>query len=165
VGLSELIKQIESYPADSKSVVAFSSLSPSDPPRWARSWKLFGTIPSNDFLFSAGVKTIMPSAAWSLTLLAVSRRKQALKTDASSEVSGGVRRVLTLPADGAFAIIPSAQWCIDLFAVMKLSATLIYRTVTSRPPQSARSNIESTNPLMDLADTVSTDPSHSGWSI
>jgi hypothetical protein len=50
-----------------------------------------------------------------------------------------------------------------LVAVMKLSATLIYRTVTSRPPQS-RSNIKSTNPLMDTADTVSTDPSHSSWS-
>src|ERR1700716_2340582 len=94
VGLSELIKQIESYPTDSKSVVAFSSLSPSGPPRWARSWKLFGTIPPHVFLPSAAVKTITPSAAWSLTLLAVSRRNQALKTDASSELSGGVKRVL-----------------------------------------------------------------------
>src|SRR5215470_17137220 len=122
VGLSELIKQIESYPDESKSVVAFSSLSPRDSPRWAKNWKHFGAIPSNDFLLSAGVKTITPSAKWSFTLLAVSRRKQALKADASSAVSGGVSRVLTLPTDGALAIIPSAQRCVDLVVVMKLSA-------------------------------------------
>src|SRR6266508_4935250 len=137
VGLSELIKQIESYPTDSKSVVAFSSLSPSDPPRWARSWKLCGAIPSNAFLSSAGVKTITPSADWALILFAVSRRKQALNTDASSEVSGGVNRVLTLPADGALAIIPNAQRCVDLVAVMKLSATRLqdcYQWATARAP-------------------------------
>jgi hypothetical protein len=73
----------------------------------------------------------------------VSRRKQALKTDASSEVSGGVRRVLTLPADGAFAIIPNAQRCIALVAVMKLSATLTLQDCYQRIADCLESNTES----------------------
>src|SRR5690242_8292091 len=125
VGLSELIRQIDSYLADSKSLVAFNSLSPSDSPRWGRSWKLLVSKHTNDSASSAGVKTITPSAGWSLTLLAVSRRKQALKADASSEVSGGVSRVLTLPADGALAIIPNAQRCCDWVAVMTLTAAFV----------------------------------------
>src|SRR5260370_22121025 len=47
---------------------------------------------------------------------ATSARQQVLSSAASSQVSGGTRRVLTVPATDAFAMIATAQTPSDMLA-------------------------------------------------
>src|SRR5260370_27720838 len=55
-------------------------------------------------------------AAAAATLAATSARQQVLSSAASSQVSGGTRRVLTVPATDAFAMIATAQIPSDMLA-------------------------------------------------
>jgi hypothetical protein len=72
----------------------------------------FGSRLCNISSAPAGVYSATPSVSWPFRLemfVVMSRRKHVLSVLASSAVSGGVRRVFTVPAIGTFTINPRAR--------------------------------------------------------
>src|SRR5437764_8747085 len=95
----------------------------------------------------------------SSTFVVMSRKKHVLNVAASSELSGGVSRVFTAPANGTFVINASAQrglmasepdaGSIFIQRVFRISVNEFYRKLTSIPLATA-------SVQMDAATTAET---------